>query len=512
MNPAPLLPFSVQRPLPLLDDTVEQLTCRLTGELERLLEQSTESMIARSRCAPAESGAIAGSEVAIDGASTGTLGELLRGDPGLLAWGLLHAWWGEEFEPYTVDELSGWLEPQFVELLAGDLSQPVRDRPNWQFLPADSSWRARCVWARLIVRMAVDQVPYRQAASADHLTMLMAVHLVTVESDQPWDTSQLPAWMLDELAQLRQPAAGTTGLAGVLRWAIDRLGEFETWRRCSVASWLHTDPPAERSLVLLSRLAGIAQQIARWQAHLATAIEQAKLVGLRELAYGAGHEINNPLTNISLRAQTLLRGELQPDQRKMLEAIHRQAFRAYEMIADMMLYAKPPDLELAEVELGSCVRLAVDQLADWAAQQGTVLTSRLPGDPTWIRADATQLQVALQALVRNALEACGRAGCVEVRLEPEHHGLLATVLVEDSGPGLSERARTHLFDPFFSGREAGRGLGFGLCKAQRIVQLHGGQIEVRSSSPRGTCLALHLPLVVPQSDAATEGGRFRVHG
>ena len=71
-------------------------------------------------------------------------------------------------------------------------------------------------------------------------------------------------------------------------------------------------------------------------------VEHAKLDAVKELAYGASHEINNPLANISARAQALLRDEADPERRRALEAIHQQALRAHEMIADLMLFARPP--------------------------------------------------------------------------------------------------------------------------------------------------------------------------
>ena len=71
-------------------------------------------------------------------------------------------------------------------------------------------------------------------------------------------------------------------------------------------------------------------------------LQTAKLDSLKEFAYGAGHELNNPLANIASRAQTLLREETHPDRRRRLAAINTQAFRAHEMLADMMLFARPP--------------------------------------------------------------------------------------------------------------------------------------------------------------------------
>ena len=81
-------------------------------------------------------------------------------------------------------------------------------------------------------------------------------------------------------------------------------------------------------------------------------LHEAKLDAMKELAYGASHEINNPLANISGRAQSLLRDEADPKRRKLLLAIDNQAMRAHEMISDLMLFARPPALELAETEFG----------------------------------------------------------------------------------------------------------------------------------------------------------------
>jgi signal transduction histidine kinase len=91
-------------------------------------------------------------------------------------------------------------------------------------------------------------------------------------------------------------------------------------------------------------------------------LERAKLEAMKELAYGASHEINNPLANISVRAQTLLREERDPDRRRALEAINQQALRAHEMISDLMLFARPPRLDLQPVNLPSLLKQVITEL------------------------------------------------------------------------------------------------------------------------------------------------------
>lgn len=228
-------------------------------------------------------------------------------------------------------------------------------------------------------------------------------------------------------------------------------------------------------------------------------LRRAKLAALRELAYGASHEINNPLANIASRAQLLLRDESDPQRRRSLATIHGQAMRAHEMIADMMLFAKPPRPDRKPVDLQELLQAWAEHFRQnlpativFRCDAGADGEDR---EPT-VRLDPEQAYVAWDAIARNAVEAMEGSGQLTVRVqfmdrreaagaalgpELDTAGGWVWVVFEDSGPGLSDRAREHLFDPFFSGREAGRGLGFGLSKAWRIAELHGGAIEAHST-------------------------------
>lgn len=227
-------------------------------------------------------------------------------------------------------------------------------------------------------------------------------------------------------------------------------------------------------------------------------LERAKLSAMKELAYGASHEINNPLANISTRAQTLLREETHPERRQKLAMINAQAFRAHEMISNMMLFAHPPDLQRERVSWQGVFDQVREELQTDADSQQTMLKVEPPGfDPeaaiAEMEADPTHLAVLLKALVRNSLEAIGTGGCVQLRCrfdeevfegESNHAARCVRLEVIDDGPGVDEEVRAHLFDPFYSGREAGRGLGFGLSKAWRIVEMHGGSLFLEPTKSR----------------------------
>jgi signal transduction histidine kinase len=233
------------------------------------------------------------------------------------------------------------------------------------------------------------------------------------------------------------------------------------------------------------------------ETEFAAAVEREKLAALKELAYGASHEINNPLANISTRAQALLRDETDPERRRKLATINSQAFRAHEMISDMMLFAKPPKLVREREDVVGLVERVVAELLPLAREQGTNLVQTPAAGPLELSVDSCQLAVAFKALASNALEALGCGGKVEFAVAPaEVNGMPgAKVVVSDTGPGISAEVRRHLFDPFYSGREAGRGLGFGLAKCWRIVTDHGGQIDVASEPGLGATFTIWLPAV-----------------
>jgi signal transduction histidine kinase len=221
------------------------------------------------------------------------------------------------------------------------------------------------------------------------------------------------------------------------------------------------------------------------------AVERVKLAALKEFAYGASHEINNPLANISTRAQALLAEEKHPEQRKKLATIVAQALRAHEMISDLMLFAKPPPLDLADVRVADLIATIVAECRTDAGDQKTDVSTSIEPPSLVLRGDGAQLGAALKALVRNALEALGEGGTIQI--DATNNAEQTILSVTDNGPGIPPHVREHIFDPFYSGRDAGRGLGFGLPKCWRIAVLHGGRIEVESALGAGTTFRLLLP-------------------
>jgi len=256
-------------------------------------------------------------------------------------------------------------------------------------------------------------------------------------------------------------------------------------------------------------------------------LEAEKLAALAEFAAGAGHEINNPLAVISGRAQLLLAGEKDPERRRELATIHRQALRIREMISDLMHFARPAQPRLARLDLREVVSNVIERLQLRAHAAGVELSWQPPESALYVRGDRNQLSVALSAVVENAIDAielktqATAANGSRTLANPSRNPLpaygtvrvgaskatatdgrdWARMEVADDGPGFGPEIRRHLFDPYFSGRSAGRGAGMGLCKCWRILTLHGGAIEADSETGQGARFALLLPFDESRSSA-----------
>lgn len=240
-------------------------------------------------------------------------------------------------------------------------------------------------------------------------------------------------------------------------------------------------------------------------------LQTQKLAALAEFAAGAGHEINNPLAVISGQAQYLLRQlrpaergltkEAEPDPavrlpaaafRAALETIIAQTQRIHQLLHGLMQFARPPRPRKQPTDAGALIRQVVAELSETALRRGVRLVCPEPTQPASLDADPEQARTALSCLLQNAIEAAPADGWAGVRLETPAADRVDLV-VEDNGGGPSPLQREHLFDPFYCGRQAGRGRGLGLPTAWRLAREHGGDVRYDSLPGGPTRFVLTLP-------------------
>jgi two-component system, NtrC family, sensor kinase len=221
-------------------------------------------------------------------------------------------------------------------------------------------------------------------------------------------------------------------------------------------------------------------------------LQARKLCALAEFAAGAGHEINNPLAVISGQAQYLLGHEADPNRQRSLQTIIGQAHRIHQILLDLMQFARPTPPRKEVVNLPGLLREVTGSLSDLATERRVRLVCPDPEPAPSLSADPAHIRAALTCLIRNAIEAAPADGWAGVRLENSaaHH---IDVVIEDSGPGLPVQLREHLFDPFYSGRQAGRGRGLGLSTAWRLVKVQGGNLRFVNLPNGPTRFVMSLP-------------------
>lgn len=253
------------------------------------------------------------------------------------------------------------------------------------------------------------------------------------------------------------------------------------------SGWRESKPASEQ----LWDTANIAQRLQALEQRFEHELATQKREAIYHFAYGLSHELNNPLANIATRAGVLAHRESHVDRQQMLEMIIDNAMRGSEMLGDLMLLARPPKLNPQPVNLPIWFDALVARSNEWAAKRDLGIVAKCDLQTGSANFDSIAMTEATWCLVRNAFEASRKNESVQVHLGQAAEYLQLTVC--DSGPGLSAQALRNCFDPYFSGREAGRGLGLGLSKAQLIATLHGGELKIGNRAEGGCEAVLKIP-------------------
>lgn len=217
---------------------------------------------------------------------------------------------------------------------------------------------------------------------------------------------------------------------------------------------------------------------------------------LERLLARLAHEIRNPLSSLDIHVQLLEEdlGELAPGTRSRLnprlEIIRGELHRLESIVDHFLRLAGPSELDLETVEIPKVVNHVCDLLRpEAAAREIEVCTELEPGLPT-IPADPVRLTQALMNLVINAMQAVERQGRVSVSASLNDQAILLQVC--DNGPGIPQEKLASIFDPYFTTKAEGSGLG--LWIAQQIATAHGGSIQAKNGPNGGAVFALALPL------------------
>ncbi|MDD5330967.1 MAG: ATP-binding protein, partial [Sulfuricella sp.] len=246
-------------------------------------------------------------------------------------------------------------------------------------------------------------------------------------------------------------------------------------------------------------------------------LRSEKLASLGTMLAGVAHELNNPLSNISLSCQIMLEevGENEPERKKeLLEQIDEQTERARKIVRALLDFARDRPVKREKVAVAALFDEVVLFLKG-ETPPGVTIATDIPAGLA-LHADRQRLEQAFLNLIKNALEAIGSSGEIQVRaaghrltkenfvaaqghdtrfLGKCYPGAEAIdIEIRDSGPGIPADVLPRVFDPFFTTKDVGRGMGLGLFIVYEIIEEYNGCISVDSEPGRGTVFHIRLPL------------------
>lgn len=235
-------------------------------------------------------------------------------------------------------------------------------------------------------------------------------------------------------------------------------------------------------------------------------IRSSKLASLGTLVAGIAHEINNPLGIIAGYSEALLDRAHEPtlsnvpgfeDFPEYLRTIHSEIFRCKGILKSLLEFARPSGGTFREIDINELIKEVLLLLKHRTAREQHTLSLTLNRDLPKIFADAGNLRQLLMNLLLNAIYFTPEGGSISITTGPdgaENAGVVRLV-VRDTGAGIPADLVDKVFDPFFTTKPVGEGTGLGLTICHRIVEEHGGTIDVESAPGKGTAFVITLPAI-----------------
>lgn len=256
------------------------------------------------------------------------------------------------------------------------------------------------------------------------------------------------------------------------------------------------------SMVLIGLLAmGLLYQtqnrhVGKFQAMREQLHRASRLSSLGKLGAGVAHEIRNPLNAIGMAVQTLQR-ELSPTEperkeefQQVTSIVRDEIRRLNAIVQDFLNLSRSDRLDLRPQRLVDLLDRIVFLIQGEARTKGIRVEKRCNGEIPWVLMDAHKMEQALLNIVRNAVESISGEGCVEISCEKGRKNV-ASIRIKDSGSGIPAGVVDRIFDPFYTTKE--NGVGLGLAISHEIIAAHNGQIRVTTRQDAGTTFEIQLP-------------------
>jgi signal transduction histidine kinase len=227
-------------------------------------------------------------------------------------------------------------------------------------------------------------------------------------------------------------------------------------------------------------------------------VESEKRASIGLLVSGVAHELNNPLNNISLTAETMMEDldEVSRDELKsyVLDIVS-QSERAHNIVENLLDFARARRSTAMEtLDVVSVVRASLGLISNQLKVNNIRLEQDIPDTPCYVRGNRSKLEQVFISMYINAIQAMSEEGTLTISVKPDMKNGNISIAIDDTGRGIPEEDINKIFEPFYTTKAVGKGTGLGLSVSHSLVKEHNGKIEVQSTVGQGTRITIILPL------------------
>lgn len=252
-------------------------------------------------------------------------------------------------------------------------------------------------------------------------------------------------------------------------------------KTCLISASIEVDSSNEHYLQ------GIIHDITDLKKAEKASLQAEKLAASGRFIRTLAHEVRNPLSNIKLAVENLLQTNENEDDNFYLDIIHRNGQRINDLVTELLLSSRPADMNFAEISLHGLLDTVIRSVQDKVVLRNIKLNTSYDTRDCTIKADATKLEMAIVNILVNAIEAVpDDTGVIDVVSICENN--TAELYISDNGCGISPENKEKLFEPYFTSKR--NGIGLGLATTLNILQSHNARIDVQSQVNMGTIFTI----------------------
>ena len=251
------------------------------------------------------------------------------------------------------------------------------------------------------------------------------------------------------------------------------------------------DESTKKNVQYQKELEGHIEELQRMDAEVRELKSLEKFTATGRIARTIAHEVRNPLTNIALAAEQLQEIEQTADSSMLLEMINRNSTRINQLVSDLLNATKAIELNLQKVNINKILDDTVLMAADRIELDGVRVDKNYANDVCHVTADEKIIKVAFLNIIVNAIEAMEKNKGI-LTLRTKRDGDKCLIQIEDNGSGMDDDTLQRLFEPYFTSKSKGNGLGLTNC--QNIILSHRGKIEVKSQLGKGSTFTIILKI------------------